>query len=91
MAVSAALQARRALVRVLLSLVIVYKLLLGITRDATDTEVLSAYKKVLRKAHPGVHAVNMLRVRTTACNRCDLFLHLFLAWPCAALDPSVTP
>ena len=51
MAVSAALQARRALVRVLLSLATVYKLLLGITRDATNTKVLYAYKTVLRKAH----------------------------------------
>ena len=51
--VSVAVQARRALVRVLLSLAAAYGLVLSITRDATDDAVFSAYKKVVRRAHPG--------------------------------------
>ena len=50
--VSVAVQARRALVRVLLSLAAAYRLVLNITRDATDDAVFAAYKKVVRRAHP---------------------------------------
>ena len=50
--VSAAIDARRALVRVLLTLAATYGMLLGITRDASDAAVAAAYKKVLRRTHP---------------------------------------
>ena len=49
--VSAAIGARRALVRVLLTLAATYGMLLGITRDASDAAVAAAYKKVFRRTH----------------------------------------
>ena len=50
--VSAIDRAKRALVTLLKSLATVYGLVLSVTRDATDKEILSAYRKVSRKAHP---------------------------------------
>ena len=50
--VSAAVSARRALVRVLLCLALVYNVKLVLTRDSVDEEVSAAYRKVVKKAHP---------------------------------------
>ena len=52
MAVSPALHARRAFVKVMIALASVYGVLLGITRDSPDAEVVQAHKKLVRKVHP---------------------------------------
>ena len=52
MPVSPALAARRSLVQVLLALAAAYGVLLTLTRDARDEQVVAAYKKVTRKVHP---------------------------------------
>ena len=45
-------EAKRAFVTVLLALAAVYGLVLNITRDSADTELVTAFKRVARKAHP---------------------------------------
>ena len=45
-------RAKRALVTLLNRLAVLYKLVLGVTRDSTDTEVRGAYKKLSRRCHP---------------------------------------
>ena len=45
-------RAKRALVTLLNQLAVLYKLVLGVTRDSTDTEARGAYKKLSRKCHP---------------------------------------
>ena len=52
MAVSAALAARRTLVKLLLALASAYAIALVLTRDSTDAVVEAAYKKMIRKVHP---------------------------------------
>ena len=52
MVVSQALIARRALVKVLVSLASLYGVLLSVTRESTDDQVLAGYKKLIRKVHP---------------------------------------
>ena len=52
MAVGPVQAAKRAFVRVLLALAVVYNVELLITRDSSDTDVVKAYKKVSLKAHP---------------------------------------
>ena len=52
MVVSQALSARRALVKVLVSLASLYGVLLSVTRESTDDQVLAGYKKLIRKVHP---------------------------------------
>ena len=52
MVVTQAQLARRALVKVLLSLASVYAVLLSVTRDSNDADVLAGYKKLIRKVHP---------------------------------------
>lgn len=44
--------ARRALVRVLLSLAAAYGVPLGLERDASDTQVAAAYRRVVKAVHP---------------------------------------
>ena len=45
-------EAKRAFVTVLLALAAVYGLVLNINRDSVDTELVSAFKRVARKANP---------------------------------------
>ena len=45
-------EAKRAFVTVLLALAAVYGLVLNINRESVDTELVSAFKRVARKAHP---------------------------------------
>ena len=52
MVVTQAQLARRALVKVLLSLASVYAVLLSVTRESNDADVLAGYKKLMRKVHP---------------------------------------
>ena len=52
MAVGPVQAAKRAFVRVLLALAVVYNVSLVITRDSPDADVVKAYKKVSLKAHP---------------------------------------
>ena len=52
MVVTQAQTARRALVKVLLSLAAVYAVLLSVTRESNDADVLAGYRKVVRKVHP---------------------------------------
>ena len=52
MVVTQAQLARRALVKVLLSLASVYAVLLSITRESNDADVLAGFKKLIRKVHP---------------------------------------
>ena len=52
MAVSAALQARRALVKLLIALASVYSVVVNLRRDSPDVDVDRAFKKVFLKAHP---------------------------------------
>ena len=51
MVVSQALIARRALVKVLVSLASLYGVLLSVTRESTDDQVLAGYKKLTKKVH----------------------------------------
>ena len=44
--------AKRQLVKLLLTIAAAYGIVLGITRDSGDSDVSSAYRKVMRKAHP---------------------------------------
>ena len=44
--------AKRALVTLLKSLAGIYHLVVGLTRDSTDTQACTAYKKVSRKTDP---------------------------------------
>ena len=53
MAVSAALAARRTLVKLLLALASAYAIALVLTRDSTDAVVEAAYKKMSRKVLEG--------------------------------------
>ena len=53
MPVSPALAARRALVKVMRRLAKQHKLKLDLDREATDAQVLSAYKRLAMKCHPG--------------------------------------
>ena len=50
--VSALDLAKRALVTLLKSLAVVYNVSVSVTRDASDKDVRTAYRKVSRKAHP---------------------------------------
>ena len=52
MVVSAALHARRAFVKVMLSLAALYGVLLDLARDSPDAVVVQAHKKLVRKVHP---------------------------------------
>ena len=52
MPLSPAQTAKRALIRVLLALAVVYSVVVNLTREAPDVEVLAAYRKIVRKAHP---------------------------------------
>ena len=52
MVLSGPTQAKRALVKVLLTLAAVYSVRLTVSRDSPDDEVLRAFKRVLLKAHP---------------------------------------
>ena len=52
MAVSAALQARRALVKLLITLASLYTVAVNLRRDSPDADVDRAFKKVFLKAHP---------------------------------------
>ena len=45
-------QVTRAFVKVLLALARSYEVVLAVTRDSTAPELLKAYKKVVKKAHP---------------------------------------
>ena len=49
---SQALTARRALVKVLVSLASLYGVILSVTRESTDDQVLAGYQKLIRKVHP---------------------------------------
>ena len=53
MATHPALQARRALVKLIFVIASVYRVVLDLNRDSCDGVVLKAFKKVLLKAHPG--------------------------------------
>ena len=44
--------AKRQFVKLLLTIAAAYGIVLGITRDSGDSDVSSAYRKVMRKAHP---------------------------------------
>ena len=44
--------AKRMFVTLLKSLAGIYSVVLGLTRESTDTQVKAAYKKVSRRAHP---------------------------------------
>ena len=46
------MQARRALVKLLLTLAAAYSVVVRLHRDSQDSEVIAAFRKVLRKAHP---------------------------------------
>ena len=50
--VSQAGRVKRALVSLLNQLAVLYNLVLGVTRDPSDTEVRGAYKKLSRRCHP---------------------------------------
>ena len=52
MAVSAALQARRAFVKVMMALAALYNVALNLTRDSPDALVLQAHKQLVRRVHP---------------------------------------
>ena len=52
MAYQPALQAQRALVKVLLLIASVYRVVLDLKCDSCDADVLRGFKKVLLKAHP---------------------------------------
>ena len=52
MVVTQAQIARRALVKVLLSLASVYAVILSVTRESNDADVLTGYRKLIRKVHP---------------------------------------
>ena len=44
--------AKRALVTLIKAIAVIYGLAAGLTRESTDVQVRSAFKKVSRKAHP---------------------------------------
>ena len=46
------MQARRALVKLLLTVAAAYSVVVRLHRDSQDSEVIAAFKKVIRKAHP---------------------------------------
>ena len=50
--VSAAVQARRSLVKLLLALASVYSVVVDLNRDSCDSDVQKGFKKVFLKAHP---------------------------------------
>ena len=52
MVVSPAMQARRALVKLLLVIASVYTVVVNLRRDSPDADVERAFKKVFLKAHP---------------------------------------
>ena len=52
MAVSHALQARRALVKLLITLASVYTVVVNLRRDSPDADVDRAFEKMFLKAHP---------------------------------------
>ena len=52
MATHPALQARRALVKLILVIASVYRVVLDLNCESCDGDVLKAFKKVLLKAHP---------------------------------------
>ena len=52
MTVSPALQARRALVKLLLTLASLYSVVVDLHRDSCDADVSKQFKKVFLKAHP---------------------------------------
>ncbi|CAK0894420.1 unnamed protein product [Prorocentrum cordatum] len=52
MGLTGAVQARRALVKLLLTVAAAYSVVVRLHRDSQDSEVIAAFRKVLRKAHP---------------------------------------
>ena len=52
MAASSVQLAKRALVTLLLALAATYNVVVNVTRDSVDGDVLKAFKKVSLKAHP---------------------------------------
>ena len=52
MAASAVLLAKRALVSVLLALAATYELVLTVTRDSADADIVKAFRRVAVKVHP---------------------------------------
>ena len=52
MVASKTLVAKRALVKILLALAAAYSVVLNVNRDASDPDVIKAYRRVASKAHP---------------------------------------
>ncbi|CAK0863379.1 unnamed protein product [Prorocentrum cordatum] len=52
MGLTGAVQARRALVKLLVTAAAAYSVVVRLHRDSQDSEVIAAFRKVLRKAHP---------------------------------------
>ena len=63
-------QMRRAFVTVLLAVAAVYNVVLLLTRDSSDAELVSGYRKVIKKAHPdkGGSAEEFRRLQTAKEN-----------------------
>ena len=69
--VASALQlATRAFVRVLLALASQYSVSLSVNRDSSDVALLSAYRRLLKKAHPdkGGRKEDLLHIDLGACS-----------------------
>ena len=73
MTVSAALAARRALVKLLLTLASAYAIAIVLTRESTDIVAEAAYKKVIRKVHPDNRLGYCIRMRAPSRIR-ELFI-----------------
>ena len=65
--------AKRVLVTLLKSLAGIYSVVLGLTRESTNTQVKAAYKKVSLKAHPDQGIPNYHLICRVFCNliRCS--------------------
>ena len=67
MLVSDALNARQALVKVMLRLARLYHIVLGLTRDSSDEAVKIAFRRLVVKVHPGFGGItehNTTQIRT---------------------------